>query len=132
MTNFKADFAKVIENAKNRIDIVIKKAEIRVFESVIMKSPVDTGRFRGNWIATTGTPSFMYYDDLKDKPGRVTKAAARSVINESQIGGITYLVNNLPYAYRLEYGRYSQQAPNGMVRLSVAEFEQWLNEAARY
>lgn len=132
MTNFKADFAKVIENAKNRIDIVIKKAEIRVFESVIMKSPVDTGRFRGNWIATTGTPSFMHYDDLKDKPGRVTKAAARSVINESQIGGITYLVNNLPYAYRLEYGRYSQQAPNGMVRLSVAEFEQWLNEAARY
>lgn len=131
MTNFKADFAKVIENAKNRIDIVIKKAEIRVFESVIMKSPVDTGRFRGNWIATTGTPSFMYYDDLKDKPGRVTKAAARRVINESQIGGITYLVNNLPYAMKIEYG-WSKQAPSGVVRTTVLDFQNYIKEAARF
>lgn len=131
MANFKDDFTKIIEKTKGRVDYVVKKATMRVFESVIMKSPVDTGRFRGNWIATTGTPSFMYYDDVKDKPGRATKAAARRVINGSRIGGITYLVNNLPYAYRLEYG-YSQQTPNGMVRISVAEFEQWLKEAARY
>jgi len=130
MTNFKADFTKIIEKAKGRIDLVVRKSTMRVFESVILKTPVLTGRARGNWIATTGTMSNATLEVL-DKSGNSTISAARSVINESQIGGITYLVNNLPYASRLEYG-YSQQAPNGMVRLSVAEFEQWLNEAARY
>lgn len=130
MTNFKADFTKIIEKAKGRVDLVVRKSMIRVFESVILKTPVLTGRARGNWIATTGTMSNATLETF-DKSGNSTISAAKSVVDGSQVGGITYLVNNLPYASRLEYG-YSQQAPSGMVRLSVAEFEQWLKEAARY
>lgn len=130
MTNFKADFTRIIEKAKGRVDLVVRKSTMRVFESVIMKSPVDTGRFRGNWIASTGSPTLTTLENF-DKSGSKAISAARSVVDGSQVGGITYLVNNLPYASRLEYG-YSKQAPSGMVRLSVAEFEQWLNEAARY
>lgn len=128
MTNFKADFTRIIEKAKGRIDLVVRKSTMRVFESVIMKSPVDTGRFKGNWIASTATPSYVALENF-DKSGNSTISAAMSVVDGSQVGGIVYLVNNLPYAHRLEYG-YSQQAPNGMVRLSVAEFEQWLKKAA--
>lgn len=131
MNNFKADFDRIIKKAKGRIDIVVKKTALQVFDGVILKSPVDTGRFRGNWMATVGSPSFMYYDDIKDKSGRKSMAAAESVVMEYAVGNIVYLVNNLPYAQRLEYG-YSKQAPKGMVRLSVAEFEQWLEKAARY
>jgi hypothetical protein len=40
-------------------------------------------------------------------------------------GEIIYLTNSLPYARRLEYG-WSKQAPAGMVRITVANFERHL------
>jgi len=39
------------------------------------------------------------------------------------LGDIVYLANNLPYAQRLEDG-WSQQAPEGMVKLTVQRFQQ--------
>ena len=39
------------------------------------------------------------------------------------------LTNNLPYAQRLEYG-WSQQAPQGFVRVNVSRFQQLINEEA--
>jgi len=40
---------------------------------------------------------------------------------------VIYLTNNLPYAQRLEEG-YSQQAPAGMVALTIQEFQAIANE----
>jgi hypothetical protein len=42
-------------------------------------------------------------------------------------GDTIYLTNNLPYIRRLEEG-YSQQAPAGMVALTVQEFAQVVNQ----
>jgi hypothetical protein len=39
-------------------------------------------------------------------------------------------VNNLPYAVPLEYG-HSKQAPGGMVRITLARFQQIVDEAIR-
>ena len=38
-------------------------------------------------------------------------------------GDAIYLVNNLPYAQRLENGWSTKQAPNGMVALSIQKFD---------
>jgi len=38
-------------------------------------------------------------------------------------GDTIYLVNNLPYAQRLEGGWSHRQAPNGMVALSIQKFD---------
>jgi nitroimidazol reductase NimA-like FMN-containing flavoprotein (pyridoxamine 5'-phosphate oxidase superfamily) len=46
------------------------------------------------------------------------------------IGQTAYLVNNLPYAVPLEYG-HSKQAPGGMVRITLARFQQVVDEAIR-
>jgi hypothetical protein len=45
--------------------------------------------------------------------------------NRLEAGSIFYLTNNLPYGERLEYG-YSKQAPSGMVRITLAEYEKIL------
>ena len=37
--------------------------------------------------------------------------------------------NETPYAYRVEYGSWSTQAPQGMMRISVMEFPQILAKA---
>jgi hypothetical protein len=42
-------------------------------------------------------------------------------------GSVVYLTNNVPYIQKLEYDAHSRQAPNGMVRISVALFEGVLN-----
>lgn len=40
------------------------------------------------------------------------------------------IYNPMPYAYRVEYG-WSKQAPNGMVRIAIKEFEPILNGIAK-
>ena len=51
------------------------------------------------------------------------------VANDFKAGHVFYLVNNLPYIRRLEQG-WSQQAPAGMVAVTVSEFQQTVARAA--
>jgi len=48
-------------------------------------------------------------------------------------GKVTYMVNNQPYAYGLEFGThtygFSSQAPAGMVRINAVRFQQIVAEA---
>ncbi|MNJ81742.1 hypothetical protein D3C77_807050 [compost metagenome] len=46
------------------------------------------------------------------------------------IGQTAFIVNNLPYAIPLEYG-HSSQAPAGMVRVTLANFQRIVDEAIR-
>jgi hypothetical protein len=96
---------------------------------IIKRSPVDTGRFRNNWQATVNSPA-TGVTPATDKTGNKAVQEASALINNFQIGSTFYLTNNLPYANRLEFG-WSKQAPSGMVRISVAEIEQRMKEAAK-
>lgn len=79
------------------------------------------GRFRANWQVGIGAKN----EDTSappDKSGNSALSRGRAVINTWQVGGGTiYLTNSLPYAKPLEYG-HSKQAPSGMVRLTVQDF----------
>jgi hypothetical protein len=85
----------------------------------VQASPVDTGRFKGNWQVTYGVPAASVRDIL-DKSGAVSGAEVAKVMS-LPAGGVVYLANNLPYAQRLEYG-WSKQAPAGMVRTALRQF----------
>lgn len=104
---------------------VVRAATLEVYTRVIQKSPVDTGRFRGNW--QVDQRGFDW--DKQDKTGSVTIQTVTADVMKSEVGGVTSLINNLPYAERLEYG-YSGQAPEGMVRITAKEFEEAVNAAA--
>lgn len=87
------------------------------------------GRFRGNWQVSfeTGETGML---DLIDPTGASAKASGRQVIEAFHIGiGSIWLMNNLPYGPRLEYEGWSNQAPAGMVRISVTEFQAFVNNA---
>lgn len=79
------------------------------------------GRFRGNWQLSIGSPATGILD-LVDKDGSATKAAHAGVIATAKAGGQFYLTNNLPYAIRLENGWSRNQAPLGMVAITVVEW----------
>jgi hypothetical protein len=90
-------------------------------------SPVDTGRFRGNWQVGLTAPVTGTLATL-DKSGAATIARGNQVLSQAKSGGVIYINNNLPYAQRLEYG-WSKQAPSGMVRITLARFQSMLDKA---
>jgi hypothetical protein len=87
------------------------------------------GRFRGNWQFSIGVPVEGELDQI-DPAGGVTLAKLRLQVEQLTIGQTAYIVNNLPYAVPLEYG-HSKQAPGGMVRITLARFQQIVDEAIR-
>jgi hypothetical protein len=119
-TTFALDVSRLVKKAMGRADVVIRKVALDVTSRVVQKSPVDTGRFRGSWVASVGAPS-------REVPGTLDKQGAAAVVRMAALapgvkaGDTIYLVSNLPYSVRLEYG-HSKQAPAGVVRPTVAEF----------
>lgn len=127
MTNFHLDLTRMVEKTKMRVDEVVQKATYDIFRTVILKSPVDTGRFRGNWITSADGYGQITVDDL-DAIGSMTTKKMSEIVFKTKAGGVVYMVNNLPYAQRLEYG-YSQQAPSGMVRTTITSYQEFINSA---
>lgn len=126
--SFALDVSNFVEKAKKNPEKVMRQVSIKLFSAIIKASPVDTGRFRMNWMASGGVPA-SGVTDATDKSGNVAIRNATSfVLNDADWREFT-LTNNLPYAQRLEYG-WSQQAPAGVVRTNVSLFQQLINEEA--
>lgn len=106
---------------------VVKKTAFKIYDSVTVKSPVDTGRFRGNWNVALDVKSGAVDYSLSYADWPASDQAARQSINAFTIknNGI-WISNNLPYARRLEFG-WSKQAPAGMVRITMIEVQSWLS-----
>lgn len=121
MDNFTLDINKFIKKVEKRADAAISKLVLEMFNSVVRKSPVDTGRFRNSWYVTGNPNEIRLAQDALEQisPGSVAKMAE---------SGAVYIINNMPYAMKLEFGS-SKQAPHGMARITVMEFQRYLDKA---
>lgn len=87
------------------------------------------GRFRGNWQIGVGVSPNGTLDVVDNQgDGSKTYSSIQASIPDKAAGNIYYLVNNLPYAQRLEDG-WSKQAPIGMVALTVVKWQTIVDEA---
>ncbi|MFJ2539395.1 hypothetical protein [Pseudomonas sp. NPDC087614] len=87
------------------------------------------GRFRGNWMFNIGAPDSTTTEEV-DPSGAKSTARIVSGAIEFKAGDTCYITNSLGYAIPLEFG-HSTQAPSGMVRVTVARFQQIVLEAIR-
>lgn len=122
MAGFADAVAKWADKAEHRITLAHRKIALEAFTRVVMRSPVDTGRFRGNWQVAIDNIPQGFNIDVMDPTGSEVLSEVQEVVNTLFAGSIIYLVNNLPYAKPLEDG-WSQQAPMGMVAITVVEFQ---------
>lgn len=106
------------------VETVAREVTLQVFMSVVLRSPVDTGRFRANWNVSYGTPD--YTATLSTNKARGDAEAAKALT--LPVGGVVFLSNGIPYGERLEYG-YSKKAPTGMIRVTVREFDDYVRKA---
>ena len=141
MASFEDQMRAFARRANMSVEKTIKGTSIKLFSAVIKSSPVDTGRFRANWLCAGATPVPSVVN-MTDKTGSSATGEMAGYINSAKGQMVFTLANNLPYAYKLEYGGYpgdgpntvggfSKQAPQGFVRVNVARFEAILDEQAR-
>jgi hypothetical protein len=115
---FEADLTKFMEHFDGNIDKTLQYSVVLTSQGVVMNSPVLTGRLRGNWQFGRNSPPSGTLATL-DTSGAAAIARIAGQVTSLKAGGDVWVVNNLPYAKRVEYG-YSAKAPQGMVRKTLA------------
>ncbi|ELW8199185.1 hypothetical protein QK123_004123 [Yersinia enterocolitica] len=107
------------------------KKRARVTDSMDVKAPAGYtgGRFRGNWQVGLDVQPDGETGRI-DKSGNMTMAVGNYMLEQFKVGTkAIYFTNNVPYAYRLEFG-HSSQAPNGMIRITAEDAVKYFTEAA--
>lgn len=141
MPTFEQQMEKIIKDREEKALNIFRAIALQLFDRVIRRTPVDTGRARANWNAAIDNPDMSTTDATPDEGSGATAPAASRASNEANrkaqskalvadLGDTLYLTNNLPYISALEYG-YSNQAPRGMVRVTVSELKQVLRREVK-
>ena len=122
--DFRANFAKLLAKAGDKADMVVRRTALELQSMMIERAPVDTGRFKSNFVAGIGTVN----TDISAAPGSDATGRTATTLQGWKPGQTIFLTNSMIYARRLEFG-WSKQAPAGMVRLAVANYSQALAKA---
>lgn len=122
---------QLISKNKKKMVKAVKSTMLQMSTEIINMSPVDTGAFRANWRPSTGT-----VDLTADKTytNNDAQQRAENVLSNLEIPKSYFFTNSLPYASSLEGEEgppSSQQAPNGMVRITVARFPSLFEQAVK-
>lgn len=126
---FKRNFAKLLKAAGDKAEMVVRRTALELQTSMVTMSPVDTGRFRGNWQCGVGTLN-ADTSAPEDKSGSGAIGRTATALPAWRPGQTIWLTNSLPYAARIEHG-WSKQAPSGMVKLTVQNYAKHLADAVR-
>lgn len=109
--SFSADVSAWVKKAGDKADAFCRVFCSELASRVVERTPIDTGAARSGW--QPGINGSIIGDAYT-----VTLAAAHV-----KAGDTFTMTNNVAYIRRLEWG-WSQQAPNGMVRITLAEAPQ--------
>jgi len=109
--SFSVDLEQFAKETGLELELVVRKLSLEAYNSVTLKTPVDTGRARGNWNIGVGNADLSTTDQTNAQRPSLAKGDGEKVI---------YITNNLPYIERLEDG-WSKQTPRGMVGVTMIE-----------
>ena len=120
--SFTGDLANFKVKTLEQSYLIHQKVTVDLFTKVIIGTPVQDGRARGNWAVSYNQP-FPRETGKKDKSGGETvNRMVSDVADFDGINGrIVYITNNVPYINRLEYEGWSPQQEKGWVRSAINE-----------
>lgn len=110
---FQADLNKFSDKVNLSLSQFRRRVTLGLKEKIERRTPVDTGRLRGSWAVSEGSPSSFL-------PAEGAAGIGPVQASFSDPFASSYITSNLPYTVKVEFG-YSKQAPAGMVRISMAE-----------
>jgi hypothetical protein len=117
-----SDLRRFAEKSNQKMETVIKSSLIRVGSSIVAKTPVRDGTIKNNWMSAYGAIDTTVTRSA-DPSGAQSEGRLRFAAAGVKVGESFYFTNSLPYAYRIEYEGWSEGAKFGMVRISIAAWE---------
>lgn len=138
MAKWSLDLSKYAKARKEQIKDVQRGFAFNLYSSIVKKTPVDTGRARGNWNISPDK------DDTTVKERTTPQYTSKEQVKAPSGDGSIFISNNVPYICKLEYGGYpnppkkgngkttggySTQAPEGMVGVAMANAEEYMKQA---
>lgn len=141
---FAADIRRIVEKIKDKEHLVVKKLGFDIGTAIVLRSPVGDakywkkpppagyvgGRFRANWQYGEGQANLTVTEDV-DAEGKGFITRLQAGMGEEPAGKVHFFTNSLPYARRIEDGWSHRQAPQGVVRLTAMEVQQYVDEAVK-
>ncbi len=128
--NFSLDLTRFIEKTQGNMDKAVRQTVALIAQELDHRTPRDTGRLAANWQFGKYSPPTGIVNSVEIAEGAVGRRIATEAV-DVMAGGEVWIVNNMPYAGRIEYG-YSQKQPAGMVRTTLANLpaalEQYIRE----
>lgn len=142
--SFTLDISRFVQRARGNERAIVKKIFLDLGTAIVQRTPVgdpDTwaraaplgyvgGRARGSWQYGFNAPNEADPGTI-DGTGQASINRLRAGVESNPAFGVHYVTSTIPYMRRLEYEAWSAQAPEGMVRLTVAEFQKFVDDACR-
>jgi len=129
-TQFLADLRSSINEAKGNADEVVKLASLNLFTKIVNKTPVDTGHLAYNWNMELSSPNLTIKDGTDPQKSSTINTGKNNIDKFTTGIKQIWITNNVQYAYDIEYGKSKVKAPQGMVRVSLREWDQVFKGAA--
>lgn len=141
-----SNFTRKVEGGASK---VVKLTVAKLAESITLKTPVGDpsgwkprpngkvyypkgyvgGTARANWQYGNGYIPQSFLQE-QDKSGNRTISRIINELNSLEPFSVHYITNNTPYIIALEDG-HSKQAPAGMVKSTLLEFNEIVNSVSR-
>jgi len=106
-----------------------RATSLKLLAGLIKSTPVDTGRAKGNWFVSAGTPNRSKDDSRRAEQALSQGRAVIASTEDKEYPTIT-ITNNLPYIQRLNDG-WSEQAPKKFVETEIQRVTTASNANAR-
>lgn len=129
MARWSLPIDKYVRATRGNLEQAARAVAFDMFSRIIVRSPVDTGRFRGNWQIDVHIVPAGWAEQY-DKGGQGSIDRGRINLTKFRLGNTISMRNNVPYSIALEHG-HSGQAPQGMVKVTMVEFGAITAAAAR-
>lgn len=122
MAGFAEQIANFRKSTEARASKKVRRIALEIHKQIVMRSPVDTGRFRANNQVSINTLPVDAVLEV-DKSGQATLLHGQEAAATYNLGDTIFIYNNVPYAFVLEFGRNdgspgSTKAPEGVFRIS--------------
>lgn len=127
--SFSIDIKRFADKVKGREKAFLHKLLIEIDTGVVLMTPVDTGRARSNW--NIGVNNVDLTERETEDNAQSVIERAKKIIRQVVVGDVIYISNNVKYIKFLEDGS-SEQAPSGMVALTLQRIQQIQGDALKY
>ena len=133
--SFSLAIGKFIKKAPESADKIVKKVCFDLYQHFVDRTPYDTGRARGGW-AIGVNERRLAPEGRCAEPGTKANTSVESMFGEAksilaEVKGdcVVYMCNNVEYIVPLEEGWSKKQAPAGMVRVTLREYQKYVRDA---